>query len=395
MSVWDWLLNPAGLTPHGFCLSWAPGLVWLHAGSDAVIALAYFSVPLALAAFAQRRRDLNYSWVLYLFVAFILACGTTHLMSIVTLWFPAYGIEGLVKLVTALASIVTAIALWPLIPRLVALPSPAHLARLNAELTEKIGESQLTQTLLRESEARVRAANAELERRVEDQTTELRTANACLTEALEQGAGALKQRDILLREVYHRVKNNLQIMDGLLAAQLRNVTDKDALASLANLRQRLYAMGLVHQQLMESKDLRTFDIAPFLEELSNNVIESSAFHGLELSVQSIPLAVGVDFAVPLGLLVTELLTNSLKHAFPEGVGSISVVLERSGYDNLTLIVSDNGHTAESARLAPFASQPGRGINIITGLVRQLKGAIAMETSNGTRTEIYVAAPAQP
>ena len=85
MSIWDWLTNPAGLTPHGFCLSWAPGLIELHAISDAIVGLSYFSIPLALAAFINRRRDLQYGWVAYLFVAFIMACGTTHLFSILTL----------------------------------------------------------------------------------------------------------------------------------------------------------------------------------------------------------------------------------------------------------------------------------------------------------------------
>src|SRR5271166_6163728 len=157
MSIWDWLLNPAGLTPHGFCLSWAPGLVWLHAASDAVIGLAYFSVPLALASFARQRRDLQYNWVIYLFVAFILACGATHLMSIFTLWFPAYGIEGIIKAITAVASIAAAILLWPLISKLVSLPSPAKLERLNAELKANVAEQQRTAELLKDSEARVRA----------------------------------------------------------------------------------------------------------------------------------------------------------------------------------------------------------------------------------------------
>ncbi|MDB5437358.1 MAG: signal transduction histidine kinase, partial [Phenylobacterium sp.] len=101
-SILNWLLNPSGLTPHGFCLSWAPGLVALHAGSDAAIGLAYFSIPVALAWFIRERRDLRqYAWMGMLFGAFILACGTTHLFSILTLWVPAYGIEGLVKLLTA------------------------------------------------------------------------------------------------------------------------------------------------------------------------------------------------------------------------------------------------------------------------------------------------------
>src|SRR6201996_5455532 len=96
MSISEWLFNPSGLTPHGFCLLWAPGLIFLHAASDAVIGLAYFSIPLALASFSAQRKDLEYGWVAYLFVAFILACGMTHLMSILTLWVPAYGIEGII-----------------------------------------------------------------------------------------------------------------------------------------------------------------------------------------------------------------------------------------------------------------------------------------------------------
>ena len=118
MSIWDWLLDPAGLTAHGFCLSWAPGLVALHAGSDAVIGLAYCSIPVAMAWFVRERRDFQHRGIAYLFAAFILACGATHLFSILTLWVPAYGIEGLVKALTGVLSLTTAIALWPLAPRL-------------------------------------------------------------------------------------------------------------------------------------------------------------------------------------------------------------------------------------------------------------------------------------
>src|SRR5258708_19121856 len=166
MSLYDWLFNPSGLTPHGFCLVWAPGLIALHALSDAISGLAYFSIPLALASFAARRKDLEYSWIIHLFVAFILACGTTHLMSIVTLWSPAYGIEGIIKAITALLSIATAMILWPLIPKLVALPSAGQLKQLNSQLAFKVDEQERTAQLLRDSEMSVRRSNTELERRV-------------------------------------------------------------------------------------------------------------------------------------------------------------------------------------------------------------------------------------
>ncbi|MGO9390540.1 sensor histidine kinase [Rhodoblastus sp.] len=263
----------------------------------------------------------------------------------------------------------------------------SSLERVKSEIQAEIIEQQSTAAPLRECESRTDVGDRDFERRLKEQTAELREANARLAKALEQ-------RDILLREVYHRVKNNLQVVDLLLAAQARATANEEGAAALRNVRQRVFAMGLVHQQLTHSEDLKTFDIAQFLKVLSKNIIESGVHDDVEITVQSIPLAVGLDFAIPLGLLVTELVTNSLKHAFPDGTGDISVVLQRRDGDKIALIVADNGQPTESGKSAPFASQPGRGINIITGLVAELQGAIAIETRNGTRTEIVIAAPIQ-
>ncbi|MEJ1979204.1 MAG: hypothetical protein WDN49_26910 [Acetobacteraceae bacterium] len=96
------LFEPSAFTPHGFCLLWEPGLIWLHAVSERLIGLAYFSIPLALLHFVRHRHDFEFRWMLWLFAAFILACGATHFLSIVTLWAPLYWLEGGVKLITAL-----------------------------------------------------------------------------------------------------------------------------------------------------------------------------------------------------------------------------------------------------------------------------------------------------
>jgi PAS domain S-box-containing protein len=129
MSFLQQIFNSADLSPHGVCLLWQPGLIWLHVVSDALIGLAYYSIPLALTVFVLRRRDLQFGWLFWLFGAFILACGTTHFMSIWTLWHPDYGIEGILKALTALLSIGTAAILWPLLPRGLALPSAASLEK--------------------------------------------------------------------------------------------------------------------------------------------------------------------------------------------------------------------------------------------------------------------------
>ena len=113
--------------PHGNCYLWLPAVLWLQVLSDALIFLAYYSIPFALLYFVYKRTDLAYRWVFVLFGVFILLCGTTHLLSIWTIWHPDYWLEGLIKLLTACASIVTAILIWPLMPKLLQLPSPIAL----------------------------------------------------------------------------------------------------------------------------------------------------------------------------------------------------------------------------------------------------------------------------
>jgi PAS domain S-box-containing protein len=133
-SLAAWLLDPAGLTPHGFCLLWEPGLVWTYALADAAIGIAYCSIPITLAVLARRRRDLVFRPIFWLFAAFILLCGATHWLDVVTLWVPAYGVEAVVKALTATVSLATAIVLWRLLPNALVLPSAAQLREANAAL---------------------------------------------------------------------------------------------------------------------------------------------------------------------------------------------------------------------------------------------------------------------
>src|SRR5882762_2970550 len=120
--------------PHGVCFLWHPEIVWLHAISDGLIALSYFLIPLALFYFVRQRHDLPFHWMFLLFGVFILGCGATHVMGIWTLWHGTYRLEGVIKAVTAAASIVTAGLLVHLLPQALSLPSPAQLRLANAEL---------------------------------------------------------------------------------------------------------------------------------------------------------------------------------------------------------------------------------------------------------------------
>ncbi len=153
------LFSAQNYIPHGVCLLWQPGLLWLDLISDTVIAAAYYTIPIALIYFASRRHDLAFRGV------FVLT-GATHVMGVVTLWYPAYWTDGLIKLVTALVSIGTAFATWQVMPLALALPSTSQLERSNNLLEHEIGERQRAATALRD-------ANNELERHVTERTAEL------------------------------------------------------------------------------------------------------------------------------------------------------------------------------------------------------------------------------
>jgi PAS domain S-box-containing protein len=151
--MWTFLeriLDSSMFSPHGICLLWEPELIWLHVVSDALIAMAYFSIPFALAIFVSKRRDLKFGWVYWAFGIFILACGLTHILSIYTLWVPIYGIEGLVKAVTAAASVFTAGMLWPLLPKLLTIPSPFELRQAQEALKEEEMKGRDSEQLLQQ-----------------------------------------------------------------------------------------------------------------------------------------------------------------------------------------------------------------------------------------------------
>lgn len=147
------LLAVAGYLPHGYCISWSPTLVTTYVISDVLIFLSYFSIPVAIGTFARRRQDFPYRWLLWLFAAFIMACGATHLMGAIVLWRPMYGLDALLKAITAFVSVLTAIALWPLLPHALKLPSPDQLRRANEALQAEIEVRKAAEEALRMAKA--------------------------------------------------------------------------------------------------------------------------------------------------------------------------------------------------------------------------------------------------
>jgi len=155
MSIVFSSLYPSML-PYGHCYLWQPALVRLHGISDGLIAAAFYSISLVLAVFAVKRKDVPLNWVLWLFAAFIFACGTTHLMAIWTVWHPDYWVEGILKAATALVSIWTALTLTLIIQQALKLPQLLDVERVNQELRAEIDSRKQAETALKESETNFR-----------------------------------------------------------------------------------------------------------------------------------------------------------------------------------------------------------------------------------------------
>jgi PAS domain S-box-containing protein len=584
--------------PHGHCYLWKPYLVGLHVAADGLIAIAYYSIPITLFYFVRHRRDLPFDWIFLLFASFIVACGTTHLLEIWTLWHPTYWLSGAVKAGTAFVSLYTAGALVPLVPKALSLPSPTQIEVANRELQREIAERRQVEAALRESEEKfrqlaenirdvfwisvpsqsqliyvspayeeiwgrkveelnqdlatwltsihpddrprvekafsekvfqglyneeyriqrsdgairwirgrgfpiiepsgeihrvagiaeditdrkqvedsLRESEARYRAIVEDQTemicrfradgiftfvnaaycryfgrtpeelighsyaptvfpddlkyvenqlNSLNPENPVVTvtnrvihpsgeirthqwtnrmifneqsKFLEfQAVGrditelqqtreiqmALKEKVVLLKEIHHRVKNNLQIIYSLLRLQSRQIQNQQVAQILLESQNRVKSIALIHEKLYRSEDLSQISLNQYIPSLAANLFSSYKISSdsIALETQVADISLDIDTAIPCGLIINELISNSLKYAFPGGrEGKIWLKLQAAQDGFISLIVGDNGIGI------PEEVDPNRvkslGLSLVRDLATQLKGTMVIERQEGT------------
>ena len=176
-------LVSTGFMPHGYCFLWSAPLMWTYLAADSVIGLSYYSIPLALLYFVHRRKDIQFNWMFLLFSLFIFFCGTTHLFSVWTIWHPDYWADAGIKAITAIASVITAVCLWPLIPKAIKIPSPSQLSAVIGDLEREVRERQ-------KAEAALAEANRTLEQQVAQRTAALEASNHLLQKEIEERTAA-------------------------------------------------------------------------------------------------------------------------------------------------------------------------------------------------------------
>ena len=210
--------------------------------------------------------------------------------------------------------------------------------------------------------------------------------NYLLAAKNQQITEALSEREVLMREIHHRVKNNLQVVSSLLNVQSKLSTHPDAQQALAEGRDRVLTMAMIHQKLYRSESLNSIDLEQYLIEISESVVQSHTAVGREIELKVIIDQVNLDLdkVINIGLLVNELITNSLKHAFAhQDRGTIKISLEAKD-SMVVLSVSDDGQHVQKDD-----SKQSYGTRLIATLARGLDARLEVVTNKGTQTIIKI------
>lgn len=203
-------------------------------------------------------------------------------------------------------------------------------------------------------------------------------------QAEEKISQSLREKELLLKEIHHRVKNNLQVVSSLLKLQSGYVKDENSLDVLIDSQNRVRSMALVHQKLYQSKDFSEIDLSEYIKQLCDHLITvfKTRADNIKISVKSEDLNLSIDYAIPCGLILNELISNSLKYAFPNGKkGEILIVLNKNSDGKYFISLSDNG--IGFPENIDYRKTKSLGLQLVNTLVGQIDGIITMENKSGT------------
>ncbi len=381
-------LDTQGFMPHGHCYLWTPALLWSFVVSESLIVFSYFSIPIGLVWFVKQRKDLQFNWIFILFSAFIFACGATHLIGIWTIWHPDYWLDAAVKIATAAVSVITAVLLWPLIPKALKMPSTKQLEEVVVRLQEEIAGRKLAEDQLSQ-------LNKSLERR----THQLETAN--------------QELQAFAYSVSHDLRAPLRGIDGWSQALVEDYAerlDETARGYIARVRAETQRMGdLIDDLLQLSRvsrdDIRSepVDMSALAHGIADRLKEAHPGRCIEFAIQPDLKAQGDPRLLEIAL--TNLLDNAVKFTTPQPVARIEFG-SRMEEDPETKArrkvfhVRDNGagfdmtyvHKLFGAfqRLHKANEFPGTGIGLATvqRIVHRHEGRIRAESQIGQGASFY-------
>lgn len=269
-----------------------------------------------------------------------------------------------------------------------------RLQELTRQLQQRTDALQLEVYERQRAEAELRSYQGRLEQLVQDRTTELIGANAQLRQEVAERQHAearirasLHEKEILLKEIHHRVKNNLQIIASLLYLQTQKINAPQFAELLHESQNRINSMAFVHEMLYQSDDYTRVDFGLYLRSLSTSLMASYGIdqHQIALGISAPDVTMSVNLAIPCGLIVNEVVSNALKHAFPGGrCGNIRIVIAQLPDKRYQLELSDDGVGMAAPTGGPTTTL---GLRLIDRLVKQLGGTLEIQGGAGTSYRI--------
>jgi two-component sensor histidine kinase len=261
-----------------------------------------------------------------------------------------------------------------------------HLQSRYQQIADRLHEANnILESRVAERTADLAMSNNSLQKEVQDRQeadAALRTSEANLRRALDETAASLREKEILLRELNHRVKNNLQIITSLLSLQRSRIPDRNCQELFAECQHRVRAIALAHQRLCGGRSLATIDLAAYFDQLVRELSRSYCVGSGHVTprVNVADMALGVDHLVPAALIVNELVCNAFKYAFPNGrSGEVRLEVERQN-GNIKVTVADDGIGFSPEK---SSSQNSVGLQIVQALVDQLSGKLEWSNGHGT------------
>jgi two-component sensor histidine kinase len=268
------------------------------------------------------------------------------------------------------------------------------------ELTDANRQLQREIAQRAQAECELQQATAALEERVAERTMVLQSANAQLSYELgerrraeEKISHALREKEVLLKEFHHGVKNNLQVISSLLYRQTNKIQDAKALDIFRDSQNRVRSMALIHEKLYQAQDLAHVDLDAYIHSLIGHLFRSYGAYAaaIRLQVNANNIHLGIDSAMPCGLIINELVSNALKHAFPNKQGGeIQIECYVNQENQFTLSIFDNGIGLPTG--INFQSEGSVGLQLVNTLVHQLNGTLDIQHARGTTFIIRFAKP---
>jgi signal transduction histidine kinase len=382
------LFSTKDFMPHGMCYEWDPTVIWLHVVSDAMIALAYYSIPLTLVYFVRKRKDLAFDWMFVCFAVFIVACGTTHLMEILNIWHPTYWLSGVIKALTAIVSVATAILLIRLIPQALALPSPDQLRRSNAALENEVHERK------------------EAARKVED-------LNQQLTDHAQKIESTNKELETFAYSLSHDLRAPLRHVDGyvnLLLEEAPNLNEENQ-RYLTKVSDSARQMGVLIDNLLAFSGIGRSTLQPgwidttaLVKEVREELTSETKGRNIEWSIDTLP-QVFVDRSL-FKQVWMNLIGNALKYSRKRDPARLAIRC-RETPNHFEFSVQDNGAGFDMQyvgklfgifqRLHLKDEFEGTGIGLanVRRIVSRHGGATWAEGQLGTGATFYFTLPKEP